>query len=119
MSHYLLSDTPNQNMRETGESMRGSNDQIDIVIFCKGADIQHRRAFRKDRFIFDGSEVHRSDELAHFALGSFPGSLLQAGNVVNSCALARVDASEIRGVQQNDPRTKFIGKRNHVAETFP
>jgi hypothetical protein len=89
------------------------------VIFCEGADVQHRRPFREDRIIFYASEVHRPDELAHFALGSFLGSLLQAGNIVDRSALARIDVSEISGVQQNDLGPKFIRERNRVAKAFP
>jgi hypothetical protein len=42
MSHYLLRDAPDQDMFETSESMRRRDDQIDIVIFCEGADINDR-----------------------------------------------------------------------------
>jgi hypothetical protein len=118
VSHDVLRDAPDQDVFETRQPMRGRNDQVDIVIFCKGADINDRRSIRKRRFKFDGSEVHGPDELSHFALGSFPSSLLQAENIVDSCALARIDVSEIRGVHHNDLRAEFTGEADRVLETF-
>ena len=88
------------------------------MILCKGADIDDRRSIGKRRFKFDCSEVHRPHELAHFALSSLPGSLLQARNVVDSSAFTRIDVSEISGVQQNELGPKFIRERNRVAKAF-
>ena len=81
-----------------------------MVIFCKSADIQHRRAFRENSLIFYVSETYLAHELSHFAFGSFPGSPLQAGDIVNSRAFNRIDVSEIRGVQQNDLRPNSFAK---------
>ena len=74
---------------------------------------------RKRHFILNASKVHRPHELVHFALGNFPGSLLQAGNVVDTSAITRINVSEIRGVQQNDLGAEFIGERDRVAKPFP
>ena len=76
MSHDVLCDTPDQDMFETGQSVCRCNDQIDIVVFCKGADIQDRRAIRKRRLEFYASKLYRPHELSHLALGIFASSLL-------------------------------------------
>ena len=110
MAHYSLRNATDQNMLETSQSMSRCNDQIDIVIFCKSADIRGWRAIRKRRLKFYAFEVYRAHELSHVALGSFASSLLQGGNVVDGSAFARIDVSEIRSVQQNDPGPKFIGE---------
>ena len=99
VADHPLRDAADQHMLETRQPVRGCNDQIDIVIFCKGADINNRRSIRKHRFKFDGSEVHGPHELGHFSLSSFPSSLLQAGNVVERGAFTRIDVTEICGVQ--------------------
>jgi hypothetical protein len=39
MAHDMFRDAPDQYMFETGQSMSRCNDQIDIVVFGKGADI--------------------------------------------------------------------------------
>ncbi len=119
MTHDLLRDAPNQYVSETSQPMCRRNDQIDMVIFCKSADIQHRRAFRENRLIFYVSETYLAHELSHFAFGSFPGSPLQAGDIVNSSAFNRIDVSEIRGVQQNDLRPKFLREADRIPNTFP
>ena len=119
MSYHLLGDTPNQNMRETGEPVRGCNDQIDIMNFCKGADINDRRSIGKRRFKFDGPEVQGAHEIAHSAFGSLAGSLLHTGNVVEGSAFCGIDVSEIRRMQQNDLGPEFIRERNRVSKTFP
>src|ERR1700693_1555009 len=87
MAHHVFRDAPHQYMFETSQSVRRCNNQIDIVIFCERADIQDWRAFREDRLKFYASEVYRPHELPHFALGSFPSSLLQTGYVIQSSAL--------------------------------
>src|SRR5262249_5477941 len=88
------------------------------MIFSKGADIQYWRAFSENRVMFHGSEIDGPDELSHFALGSFPSSLLQGVNIVNGSALARIDVSKVRGVNQNDLRAEFAGEANRVLETL-
>src|SRR6516225_5338009 len=96
MPHDFLCDAPDQYMLEPGQPVRRCDDQIDIVMFCKSADIQCRRAFRKRRRKFDASKVYRTHEISHFALGMFASSLLQAGNVIESGAFARIDVPEVR-----------------------
>ena len=108
MSHHLLGDTPNQHVGETGEPVRRRNNQIDVVIFRKSADIQYRRAFRENCLKFYAAKVHGPDELSHFALGTLPGSLLQGWNIIERSAFRGIDVSDIRGVQQNDLGPKFI-----------
>ena len=49
MAHDMFRDAPDQYMFETRQSMSRCNDQIDIVVFGKGADIQDWRAIRKLR----------------------------------------------------------------------
>ena len=88
MSDHVLRNAPDQYMFQTRQSMSRCNDQIDIVIFCKSTDIQYRRAFRKDRLKLDATEVYRLHKPSHFALGIFPGGLLQTGNVVDGSAFA-------------------------------
>src|SRR5450759_671974 len=119
VSHYLLRDAPDQYMFQTGQPVRRGDDQIDIVLFRKGANIYGRRATGKDRVKFCASELYRPHKLSHLAVGIFAGSLLQGGNVIEGSALARIDVSEISGMQQNDPVSKFIGESNRVPEGFP
>jgi hypothetical protein len=88
VAHYFLRNAPDQNVLETSQSMSRCNDQIDIVIFCKSANIQGWRAIRKRRLKFYASEVYRPHELSHVALGIFASSLLQGGNVVDGGAFA-------------------------------
>ena len=88
MAHDVFRDAPDQYMFETSQSMSRCNDQIDIVVFCKGADIQDGRAIRKRRLKFYAPEVYRPHQLSHLALGIFASNLLQGGNVVECSAFA-------------------------------
>ena len=73
-------------MLETGQPVRRGDDQIDVVLFCEGANIQRWRAIRKRRLKFYASKAYRPHELSHLALGIFASSLLQGGNVVEGSA---------------------------------
>ena len=88
MPHHFLCYAPNHYMFEPGQAVRRCDDQVDIVMFCKRADIQCRRAFRKRRPEFDASELQRPNKLLHLALSRFQSSLLQAGNVVEGSAFS-------------------------------
>src|SRR5262245_61068121 len=94
------------------------DDKIDVVVFCKVTDIKNWRTFGKDRLKFDASKLYRPDKFSHLALGIFARGLLQAGNVVQWSTLGRIDVPEVRGVQQNDPATKFICEPDRVLQPF-
>src|SRR6266545_2390354 len=82
MSHYLLCNAPDQHMFQTGEPVRRCNDQLDVVVFCKSADIQNRGAFSKDRLKFCAPKVYTAHNLSHLLLRIFASSLLQGANVI-------------------------------------
>ncbi len=73
-------------MLETGQPVRPGDDKIDVVVFCKVADIQNGRCLSKDGFKFYSAKLCRPDKLLHLSLGAFASSLLQAGDVIEGCA---------------------------------
>ncbi len=119
MSHHTFRDTADQYMCESCPTMRRRNDQVDIVVFYKRADIQHRRAIGKNRLKFCAPEVNCAYQFPHLTLGTFASRLLQAPNVVERHAVARIDVSEICRMEQNDHGPKFIGKPNRVPQAVP
>ena len=99
--------------------MSRCNDQTDIAVFCKGANIQDWRAIGKDGFKFYAPEVCGAHQLSHLLLGAFTNSLLQPANIIEDHAVTGIGVTEIRDMEQNDPGPKFVSEPNRVSETFP
>jgi hypothetical protein len=70
MAHDILRDAPDQYMFETSQSMSRRNDQIDVVVFCKSADIKTGEPSVNTVSNFT-PPVYRPHQLSHLALGIF------------------------------------------------
>ena len=76
ISHHVFCNAPDYHVLPPGLPMRRGDDQIDILVSCKGANIQERRAIRTDRLKFYASEFYLPHKLSHLVLGIFASGLL-------------------------------------------
>ena len=117
LPHQMLSNAADENMFESGEAVRRSNNQINILPQGKVADLLDRRSNHELGRELDPAELRAADEFSHLLLRIFcrrSRKPREAGRV----EIHRLRIAEIQNVEHDDFRGELLRESNGVSKAI-